>query len=63
MSSNSKKNSRQEQIWMNYEDDGSKVGSNKILIAKRYAKMLGEDAEKFLELARRAESIHKQNPK
>lgn len=33
--------SRREVIWLNYEADGSRISSNKLLIAKRYVQMLG----------------------
>ena len=42
---------RQEVIWMNYLPDGTKIGGNKLLIAKRYVDALGsaKSAQKYLD--------------
>lgn len=42
---------RCEVIWMNYEPDGSKIGKNKMLIARRYVEILGGGtvAQKYLD--------------
>jgi len=53
-----KKPKRQENIWLNYEKDGTKIPRNKLEVAKRYAALLGEDAEHFLQLVRRVQAIH-----
>jgi len=53
----SKKINRQEQIWLNYEHDGSKSAANRLLIARRYVELLGDDAERCVTLAQRIQAM------
>jgi len=57
MSSRRKKSKRVEQIWLNYEDDGSTVAGNDILIAQRYVSLLGDRAERCVAAVRRIEAM------
>ncbi len=36
---------RQEIAWLNYTDDGSKIETNRLHIAKRYIQIMGGHAE------------------
>jgi DNA adenine methylase len=46
-----KREKRQEQVWMNYEDDGSRIEGNRLRIARRYIDIMGgeEEAIRYLE--------------
>jgi hypothetical protein len=46
---------RSEVVWLNYEDDGSKVEENRLRIAQRYVQIMGgdEDAARYLERIKR----------
>lgn len=57
MSSRRKKSSRVEQIWLNYEDDGSKSEDNQLLIAQRYVGLLGDRAEAGVAGVRRMQAM------
>jgi DNA adenine methylase len=52
MSTKKTRPKRIEQLWLNYEEDGSKVASNKLLITQRYLEILGGrvEAERFMDL-------------
>ena len=54
-----KRSPRREVIWMNYESDATRVGTNKLLIAKRYVEILGggECAQRYLDRIIRLLSI------
>jgi DNA adenine methylase len=55
MSSGKKRGKRLESIWLNYEEDGSKIEGNRLRIARRYIKIMGneEEAARYVERIRR----------
>ena len=52
---------RQEVVWMNYTDDGSKIEGNRLRIARRYVQIMGgeEDAAKYIERIKRLKQLLK----
>lgn len=56
-----KREKRQEQIWLNYEEDGSKVEDNRLRIARRYVRIMGgvEEAMRYLDTVKRLMELPK----
>ncbi len=49
---------RQEEIWLNYEADGSKVNEHKRIITERYVKLMGSHDEAERQIQRHKTFIH-----
>lgn len=59
MSKQKHKPKRYEQLWLNYEEDGSKLSSNKLLITQQYLDVIGgrDQSERFMDLLEKFKDI------
>ena len=62
MSKQKSRPKRYEQLWLNYEEDGSKLSSTKLLITQRYLEIIGgkDEAERFMEQLEKVKQIKAQ---
>jgi len=50
---------RQEVIWLNYEDDGSRIEGNRLRIARRYVKIMNDSEEEAIKYVERVKRLRK----